>query len=148
MFSPKASVAGGSAVLAVLQEKQSRRPQEKMRCGKIYSGGNRRLPLCPIFICPAIEQVQPCLWEGQNKGQCLAFLFWVPALAVSVPVQAALLYPGSLYLFVVPAAGCAADRPTWLLQRKGTCSPGMGKGREKVKGSGMHKEYAQGVCSC
>ena len=47
----------------------------KLWCGKVCSGGNRRLLLCPISIHPSIEKVQPCLQQSQNKDQCPEFLF-------------------------------------------------------------------------
>lgn len=51
-----------------------------LSCGKIYVGGSRSLGFQrPISVCPAREIVQPCLQEGQSKGQHPEFLFHVKA---------------------------------------------------------------------
>lgn len=131
---------GGSGVLVVLQGIPAD-PQEKMWCGNIYSGGNRRLSLCPIYVCPAMENIQMCLQQIQNKGQCPEFLSHIKVLSFGTCRQllsdpsrhpgtlalfpAALLYPGS---YLEPVFGvCVPTRPTWQPWMKSACDPGRKK---------------------
>ena len=87
--------------------------------GKICLGGNRKQALCPISVSPAMEEVQPCLLRGQNKGQCpdsvpLSQYCLSPHPVSLALFLAVLLYSGSCLepMFGVhTAAGCTA---TWL----------------------------------
>ena len=50
--------------------------------GKIYSGGNRRMPLdyqFPISLCPAMKKYNHVFSKAQTKSKCPEFLLHIKA---------------------------------------------------------------------
>ena len=62
---------------ALPQDHEDSTPRTHARGMVVWQNGNSRCPRgsqCPICLCPTMEKVQPCLYQGGSKIQCPEFL--------------------------------------------------------------------------
>ena len=140
-----------------LTRKAFRRPvHRRLWCGKIFSGGNRRLALCLIFVPPWKKSIH-VFSKGKTKVsvQSFSFIFKLVLWSPQAVAKCSQSCPGSLAcswlccctqapawslcLESVPCWLCTAAGPTWLLWRE--CSNEWGervfleRGRERERAS-------------